>query len=212
MTRRAPLIALVAPMILTPMLALVAQSPSVTVDVGVSSASVGYYSDEGLILRSNGSREAMTFGAEARWRRQRALSLALGASLVARGFRSGGEWMNATYADVAIRGDLQGPGLRSRIRPYLGGGLSIGRRVACARGGTTVEGEQRDLCDSTGLAFPAVATWDVSREFRVGVRSRHLRVELIHSRSLVTFQQDPTGLDAKHGVWLFRVGKCVARC
>lgn len=187
-----------------------------TVMAGRTVADVGYYGDDGAVLTSNGERHGATVGLGVRFRADRRLSAQSELRVVARGDVSGTSWMNSTYVDGALTGDVSFRRASRVLRPYLALGFSVGMLAACARGAETSSGPHRDSCGEEGIAFPRVSRWHVGREVAFGLRirtpPRDVDLELSHSRSLRSFENHSTGLDAYHRVWAFRVRACVVSC
>ena len=189
-----------------------AQSPAVTVTLVRTVADAGTYPKSGYSSKSNSVRRAVTGAAGLQWRPERRLSFTAELGVMPRGFVSGTEWLNATFVEGSVSADLHLAASRRRVRPYIGYGLAAGVRLWCARGNTTISGKREDDCDGDLNYDPPIATTDVSREIRAGVRvriaGRQHALEFAHLRSLDPFER--YGLH--HRVLVVRVRACVHNC
>ena len=150
-----------------------AQRLSVHGTIGRASSDMNWEAGNGEVSSANQTRESVYAAVGVRRRVARWFSLATDVQLVGKGYDRTAPTLHATFIEVPLLLLWEGSGPARRTQPYLGGGLAPGVRLRCRRFFIGNIGPHEDGCGAarySALALEPYRRWDVSQEWRAGVR------------------------------------------
>ena len=150
-----------------------AQRVSLQGSMGRSSSDMNWNSSNGESASANQTRAAFYAAVGVRGRIARRFSLAADVQVAPKGFNRTTPTMHSTFLEVPLLLLWEGSGAAAPTQWYLGAGLAPGRRLHCRRFFSGTAGPHEDDCGMASygpLDLAPFRRWDVSQEWRVGVR------------------------------------------